>query len=91
MREILARLQTLADVGLVYLGIDRASRTLSGGEAQRVALASALGASLTGAMFVLDEPTVGLHPSDTERLFSVVRKLTSGSNLAMIGRMECRS
>jgi len=84
VREILARLQTLADVGLVYLGLDRASRTLSGGEAQRVALASALGASLTGAMFVLDEPTVGLHPSDTERLFSVVRKLTSGSNLAII-------
>ncbi len=84
VRELRARLQTLADVGLVYLAIDRASRTLSGGEAQRVALASALGASLTGAMFVLDEPTVGLHPSDTERLFSVVRKLTSGSNLAII-------
>jgi excinuclease ABC subunit A len=84
VRELVARLQTLADVGLVYLELDRASRTLSGGEAQRVALASALGASLTGAMFVLDEPTVGLHPSDTERLFGVVRKLTSGSNLAII-------
>jgi excinuclease ABC subunit A len=84
VRELLGRLRTLAEVGLVYLAIDRASRTLSGGEAQRVALASALGASLTGAMFVLDEPTVGLHPSDTERLFGVVRRLTSGSNLAVV-------
>ncbi|MCZ7678918.1 MAG: hypothetical protein M5U28_09250 [Sandaracinaceae bacterium] len=73
--ECKGRLATLCDVGLEYLTLDRASRTLSGGEAQRVALTSALGASLTGALFVLDEPTVGLHPTDVDRLASVVRRL----------------
>ncbi len=83
-REVLARLSTLADVGLGYLTLDRASRTLSGGEAQRVALTSALGASLTGALFVLDEPTVGLHPMDVDRLARVVRRLTGGDNTVLL-------
>src|SRR5690606_34409589 len=69
---------------LEYLTLDRASRTLSGGEAQRVALTGALGASLTGAMFVLDEPTVGLHPSDVERLATVVGRLRAGDNTVIL-------
>jgi excinuclease ABC subunit A len=84
LRELDSRLRTLVDMGLPYLQLDRPSRTLSGGEAQRVALASALGASLTGAMFVLDEPTAGLHPKDVERLFGVVRRLTAGANIAVV-------
>jgi excinuclease ABC subunit A len=82
--EIDARLRTLCEVGLGYLSLDRASRTLSGGESQRVALTSALAASLTGAMFVLDEPTVGLHPADVDRLVGVVRGLAKDDNLAII-------
>ncbi|HJL19058.1 MAG TPA: excinuclease ABC subunit UvrA [Sandaracinaceae bacterium LLY-WYZ-13_1] len=84
LRELHGRLATLCDVGLEYLTLDRASRTLSGGEAQRVALTSALGASLTGALFVLDEPTVGLHPVDVERLGAVVRRLTDGDNTVLL-------
>ncbi|MFK7991883.1 MAG: excinuclease ABC subunit UvrA, partial [Sandaracinaceae bacterium] len=83
-RELEARLATLSDVGLEYLALNRASRTLSGGEAQRVALTSALGASLTGAMFVLDEPTVGLHPADVERLAAVVGRLRDGDNTVLV-------
>ena len=83
-RECEARLSALTDVGLGYLTLDRASRTLSGGEAQRVALTSALGASLTGALFVLDEPTVGLHPVDVERLQKVVRRLTDQDNTVLL-------
>ncbi len=82
--EIDARLGTLVAVGLGYLALDRASRTLSGGESQRVALTSALAASLTGAMFVLDEPTVGLHPADVEKLVGVIRGLSKDDNLAIV-------
>ncbi|MEM9190715.1 MAG: excinuclease ABC subunit UvrA [Myxococcota bacterium] len=78
------RLLLLAEVGLSYLTLDRASRTLSGGETQRVALTSALGASLNGSMFVLDEPTVGLHPRDVERLLGVVRRLAERDNIALV-------
>ena len=84
LRECASRMEMLVDVGLGYLTLDRQSRTLSGGEAQRVALTGALGASLTGAMFVLDEPTVGLHPRDVDRLYRVVRELTHGDNLAIV-------
>jgi len=84
LRELRARLATLEDVGLGYLTLDRASRTLSGGESQRVSLTSALGSSLTGAMFVLDEPTVGLHPSDVDALVRVVGRLADGDNLALV-------
>ncbi len=84
LRELSTRLSALEDVGLSYLTLDRAGNTLSGGETQRVALTSALGASLTGAMFVLDEPTVGLHPSDVTRLASVVRRLADADNLVLM-------
>ena len=83
-REAIGRLRALHDVGLGYLSLDRTSRTLSGGEAQRVALTSALGATLNGAMFVLDEPTVGLHPRDVERLLGVVRALSKDENVAVV-------
>ncbi|UJR80228.1 excinuclease ABC subunit UvrA [Sandaracinus amylolyticus] len=84
LRECRDRLRTLEDVGLGYLQLDRASRTLSGGESQRVSLTSALSASLTGAMFVLDEPTVGLHPSDVRKLSRVVERLAEDDNLVLV-------
>jgi len=83
-REAIGRLHALHDVGLGYLSLDRTSRTLSSGETQRVALTSALGATLNGAMFVLDEPTVGLHPRDVERLLGVVRALAKDENVAVV-------
>ncbi|MFZ1864817.1 MAG: excinuclease ABC subunit UvrA [Polyangiales bacterium] len=83
-REAVGRLHALHDVGLGYLSLDRTSRTLSGGETQRVALTSALGATLNGAMFVLDEPTVGLHPRDVERLLGVVQALSRDENVAVV-------
>jgi excinuclease ABC subunit A len=84
LRELTARLTTLVEVGLPYVSLDRTSRTLSGGESQRVALTSALSSSLTGTLFVLDEPTVGLHPSDVPKLVKVVRKLADGDNVALV-------
>jgi len=84
LRETHNRLVALCDVGLGYLTLDRAARTLSGGELQRVALTSALGAMLTGAMFVLEEPSTGLHPTDVHNLFSVVRALTPRGNVAIL-------
>ena len=83
-KEATQRLSALCNVGLGYLSLDRTSRTLSGGEAQRVALTSALGATLNGAMFVLDEPTVGLHPKDVEKLLDVVRELAHGENVCLV-------
>ncbi|NOY94191.1 MAG: excinuclease ABC subunit UvrA [Deltaproteobacteria bacterium] len=82
--ECVARLEALEEVGLGYLSLGRPSRTLSGGETQRVALTSALGSRLDGALFVLDEPTVGLHPRDRERLAGVVRRLAAGDNVVMV-------
>ncbi|MBN1654552.1 MAG: excinuclease ABC subunit UvrA [Deltaproteobacteria bacterium] len=84
LSELLGRLRALCDVGLGYLTLDRAARTLSGGELQRVALTAALGAKLTGAMFVLEEPSTGLHPADVDRLFYVVRALTPRGNVALV-------
>jgi excinuclease ABC subunit A len=82
--ECLRRLQALADVGLSYLSLDRASRTLSGGEAQRVALTGALGASLAGALIVLDEPSVGLHPRDVDQLAEVIARLATADNTVLV-------
>ena len=68
MREIANRVQFLNNVGLDYLSLDRSADTLSGGEAQRIRLASQIGSGLTGVMYVLDEPSIGLHQRDNERL-----------------------
>ncbi len=84
LAEIDARLGYLEEVGLGYLTLGRQTRTLSGGEAQRIALASALGARLTGTLYVLDEPSVGLHPRDSARLLAVLGKLTARGNTVVI-------
>ena len=83
-REILNRLVYLDEVGLSYLTLDRQTRTLSGGESQRINLASALGSSLTETLYVIDEPTVGLHARDSERLLSVLRRLRNGGNTVVV-------
>ena len=73
--EIRNRLQYLADVGLGYLTLDRLSSTLSGGESQRINLSTSLGSNLTGSLYILDEPSIGLHPRDTNRLIGVLKQL----------------
>ncbi|MEY4575904.1 MAG: hypothetical protein RL701_607, partial [Pseudomonadota bacterium] len=78
------RLNTLDAVGLHYLTLDRSARSLSGGELQRVSLTSALSAALTGTLFVLDEPTVGLHPADVHRLLPVVKNLGHSDNVVVV-------
>src|SRR5690606_6425999 len=83
-KELLSRLGYLERVGLGYLPLDRQARTLSGGEAQRVSLTAALGTSLTGALFVLDEPTVGLHPTDVPPLVEAMRNLADRGNIALV-------
>jgi excinuclease ABC subunit A len=84
LEEILNRLQYLNDVGLGYLTLDRQSRTLSGGEVQRVSLASALGASLVNALYVLDEPSIGLHPRDNQRLIGILHRLKTLPNTIVV-------
>jgi excinuclease ABC subunit A len=84
LQEIRGRLRYLVDVGLGYLTLSRQSRTLSGGEAQRVTLATALGGSLTSTLYVLDEPSVGLHPRDVARLAGVLRRLASAGNAVVV-------
>jgi excinuclease ABC subunit A len=83
-RELHLRLDYLARVGLGYLTLDRQARTLSGGEAQRVTLTAALGTSLNNALFVLDEPTVGLHPSDVEPLIALLSELSARNNSVLV-------
>jgi excinuclease ABC subunit A len=83
-REIVNRLVYLDDVGLSYLTLDRQTRTLSGGESQRINLAAALGSSLTETMYVIDEPTVGLHARDSERLLAVLRRLKNAGNTVIV-------
>src|SRR5690606_15391311 len=73
LTEICNRLQFLTDVGLSYLTLNRLSNTLSGGESQRINLATSLGSSLVGSIYVLDEPSIGLHPRDTQRLIGVLK------------------
>ncbi len=84
LQEITGRLQYLKDVGLGYLTLDRQSRTLSGGEVQRVALASSLGASLVNTLYVLDEPSIGLHPRDSDRLMTILKRLRDLSNTIVV-------
>lgn len=82
--EIKSRLQYIADVGLGYLTLNRASNTLSGGESQRINLVTALGSSLVGSMYILDEPSIGLHPRDTDRLISVLKRLRDIGNTVVV-------
>ena len=84
LREVRGRLRYLLEVGLDYLTLSRQARTLSGGEAQRIHLASALGASLTDTLYCLDEPTVGLHARDSDRLLGVLRRLTDAGNTVVV-------
>ena len=83
-KEILKRLQFLDDVGLDYLTLDRSSASLSGGEMQRIRLATQIGSGLTGVLYVLDEPTIGLHPRDNERLISTLKGLRDKGNTVVI-------
>ncbi|MGE5115816.1 MAG: excinuclease ABC subunit UvrA [Betaproteobacteria bacterium] len=84
VREIRARLSFLVDVGLTYLSLDRAADTLSGGEAQRIRLASQIGSGLTGVMYVLDEPSIGLHQRDNERLIGTLWHLRDLGNSVLV-------
>ncbi len=84
LKEICSRLEFLRQVGLGYLTLDRLSNTLSGGESQRINLATSLGSSLVGSLYILDEPSIGLHPRDTERLIGVLRKLQRMGNTVVV-------
>lgn len=84
LEEIRSRLNFLSDVGLDYLTLDRPSNTLSGGESQRINLATRLGSALVGSLYILDEPSIGLHPRDTDRLISVLKKLRDQGNTVII-------
>ena len=84
IEEISARLRYIKDVGLGYLTLNRTSNTLSGGESQRINLVTALGSSLVGSLYILDEPSIGLHPRDTERLISVLKKLRDIGNTVVV-------
>ena len=88
MTEVRTRLQYVADVGLGYLSLDRLSSTLSGGESQRVNLSTSLGSNLTGSLYILDEPSIGLHPRDTDRLIGVLRKLRDMGNTVIVVEHE---
>jgi excinuclease ABC subunit A len=84
LREIRARLQFLMDVGLDYLSLDRAAMTLSGGEAQRIRLATQIGSGLTGVLYVLDEPSIGLHQRDNDRLLNTLKRLRDLGNTLIV-------
>ncbi len=86
--EIRNRLQYLADVGLGYLTLDRLSSTLSGGESQRINLSTSLGSNLTGSLYILDEPSIGLHPRDTNRLIKVLKQLRDLGNTVIVVEHE---
>jgi excinuclease ABC subunit A len=84
LREIRRRLSFLSDVGLDYLTLDRLSSTLSGGEAQRINLATSLGSALVGTLYVLDEPSIGLHSRDNQRLIDILRQLRDQGNTVLV-------
>ena len=84
LSEIISRLECIEDVGLSYLTLNRACNTLSGGESQRINLVTALGSSLVGSMYILDEPSIGLHPRDTERLIAVLKRLRDIGNTVIV-------
>src|SRR5207342_1510036 len=84
VQEIANRLQFLVNVGLDYLALDRSADSLSGGEAQRIRLASQIGSGLTGVMYVLDEPSIGLHQRDNDRLLSTLKRLRDLGNTVIV-------
>src|SRR5690606_28381900 len=84
LKEIRDRLHFLVDVGLNYLTLDRSADTLSGGEAQRIRLASQIGAGLVGVMYILDEPSIGLHQRDNERLLNTLTRLRNLGNTVIV-------
>ncbi len=84
LKEITSRLQYLINVGLEYLTLNRQSNTLSGGESQRINLATSLGSALVGSLYILDEPSIGLHPRDTQRLIGVLRQLQQLGNTVVV-------
>ncbi len=84
LKEIKLRLQFMTDVGLDYLGLDRPSNTLSGGEAQRIRLATQIGAGLVGVLYILDEPSIGLHARDTRRLLNTLKSLRDLGNTVVV-------
>lgn len=84
LTEIKSRLQFLVDIGLGYLTLNRQSNTLSGGESQRINLTTALGSSLVGSLYILDEPSIGMHSSDTEKLISILKKLRDIGNTVIV-------
>ena len=84
IREIRERLAFLDDVGLGYLTLDRAARTLSGGEAQRIRLATQIGSSLVGVLYILDEPSIGLHQRDNARLIATLERLRDIGNTVIV-------
>ena len=84
LKEIRGRLGFLIDVGLHYLALDRAAPTLSGGEAQRIRLASQVGAGLVGVLYILDEPSIGLHPRDNDRLIATLQRLRDVGNTVIV-------
>ena len=84
IEEIMDRLDYINDVGLGYLTLDRRSNSLSGGESQRINLVAALGSSLVGSLYILDEPSIGLHPRDTDRLISVLKRLRDIGNTVVV-------
>jgi excinuclease ABC subunit A len=84
LKELVSRVSFLCDVGLAYLTLERQMRTLSGGEAQRIALANALGSNLVDTLYVLDEPTIGLHASDNERLLRLLLRLRDAGNTVLV-------
>lgn len=88
LTEIRNRLQYLNDVGLGYLTLDRLSSTLSGGESQRINLSTSLGSNLTGSLYILDEPSIGLHPRDTDRLVKVLKQLRDLGNTIIVVEHE---
>lgn len=84
IEEIVSRLRYIEEVGLGYLTLNRTSNTLSGGESQRINLVTALGSSLVGSLYILDEPSIGLHPRDTERLIAVLKRLRDIGNTVLV-------
>lgn len=88
LKEIRTRLQYISDVGLDYLTLDRLSSTLSGGESQRINLSTSLGSNLTGSLYILDEPSIGLHPRDTNRLIGVLCQLRDMGNTVIVVEHE---